>query len=66
MARFLFIALALTWGSSFILMKVAMTSFGPLAVGGYRLLGGLKWRRATAISASANLVTIAASFLLTP
>jgi drug/metabolite transporter (DMT)-like permease len=34
----LFIALVLVWGSSFVLMKVAIKSFEPLQIGALRLL----------------------------
>ncbi len=40
MAHALFILISLTWGASFILMKISGGSFGPLAIGGGRCLTG--------------------------
>lgn len=36
----LFVIVCVIWGSSFILMKKATDSFGPLSIGAWRLLGG--------------------------
>lgn len=40
MAHLWFILICLIWGSSFILMKYAGQVFGPLSIGGWRVVGG--------------------------